>query len=347
MKTFLIAEAGVNHNGKEDLALKLVDIAANSGADAVKFQTFRAENLVTIKAPKADYQKKETGAGGQYEMLKNLEMSEELHFKIFKRCQEVGIEFMSTPFDENALDFLIKLGMRRIKIPSGEITNLPFLRYVASKNLPIILSTGMSNLEEVIDAVTCVQDQRSALGYDSDLSKYLTILHCTSNYPAAYSDVNLRAMSTMANTLNLPVGYSDHTLGLDASLVAVSIGAKVIEKHFTIDKSLPGPDHRASLMPDELVELVRRIRVTEDILGSSVKEPTLSEIPVMKIARRSISFAIDVPKGYLIKEDDVVLLRPGNGIEPKYLDAVIGRELARPMSCGDTLQWSDLVPINK
>jgi N,N'-diacetyllegionaminate synthase len=254
---------------------------------------------------------------------------------------------MSTPFDQDALDFLIDLGMRRVKIPSGEITNLPFLKYVASKNLPIILSTGMSTLDEVIEAVSCIRNERLSLGYDDELSKYLTILHCTSNYPAVYSDVNLRAMNTIANSVNLPVGYSDHTLGSDASLVAVSMGATIIEKHFTLDKGLPGPDHQASLMPDELIDLVRRIILVEDILGSAIKQPTISEIPVMNIARRSVALSINAPKGHVIKESDIILLRPGNGIEPKNLKLLIGRQLAKSMMSGDTLLWSDLLPVNK
>ena len=258
-RTFVIAEAGVNHNGSEELALQLVDVAARCGADAVKFQTFKADKLVRRGAAKAAYQEAATGGGDQHSMLAGLEMSEELHRRLFDRCAERGIEFMSTPFDEEAADFLVGLGMRRIKIPSGEITNHPFLRHLARKDRPLILSTGMATLEEIIDATDVIRAERQRRGLAAPLEAVLTILHCTSNYPAAVEDVNLRAMGTIASAVGVPVGYSDHTLGLAVSTAAVALGAVVIEKHFTLDSALPGPDHKASLTPDELAALVGQI----------------------------------------------------------------------------------------
>jgi N,N'-diacetyllegionaminate synthase len=225
MKTFIIAEAGVNHNGSEDLALKLVEIAAECGADAVKFQTFKAEKLVLKGAEKADYQKRETGDGDQFSMIKDLEMPERLHRKLWGRCQLVGIEFMSSPFDDDAADFLVSLGMRRIKIASGEITNYPFLMHLAGKNKPLILSTGMSTLTEIHEAVGIIRKTREQHGFHEDLREMLTVLHCTSNYPAAIEDVNLMAMKTIADSTGLPIGYSDHTAGISVAVAAVELVA--------------------------------------------------------------------------------------------------------------------------
>lgn len=342
MKTFFIAEAGVNHNGSEELALQLVDTAARCGADAVKFQTFTADKLVRKGAEKAEYQKMATGAGDQHSMLKKLEMSAELHQKLIQRCAEVGIEFMSTPFDEDAANFLITLGMQRVKVPSGEITNTPFLRFLAGKNVPLIVSTGMADLEEVQQAVRVIAEERQRLGLTQPLEHVLTLLHCTSNYPAAPDDVNLRAMQSMAEATRLPVGYSDHTLGLAVSTAAVAMGAVVIEKHFTLDKNLPGPDHPASLDPAELAALVEQVRATEQALGSSVKAPVPSELPVRALVRRSVCLAHDMAQGKPLTAQDLCLLRPGTGIAPADLDAVVGRVLTRPLPMGTTLEWSDL-----
>jgi len=250
MKTFIIAEAGVNHNGNENLALRLVEVAAKSGAAAVKFQTFSADKLTRKGAAKAEYQKQTTGEGDQHGMLKALEMSQSLHKRLFAHCADLGIEFMSTAFDEEALDFLISLGLKRIKVPSGEITNAPFLRHMASKGLPMIVSTGMAELQEVVAAVDIIRAERLKHGFSEPLADKVTILHCTSNYPAKSADVNLRAMKTMSQATGMPIGYSDHTLGLAVSTGAVALGATVIEKHFTLDSTLPGPDHGASLEPD-------------------------------------------------------------------------------------------------
>lgn len=342
MKTFIIAEAGVNHNGDEKMAFELVGTAAQSGADAVKFQTFSADKLTRKGAEKAEYQKQATGDGDQHGMLKALEMSEDLHRRLFARCTELGIEFMSTAFDEEALDFLVVLGIKRIKVPSGEITNAPLLRHMASKGLPLIVSTGMAELGEVVAAIEIIRAARQSHGFTEPLGDIVTILHCTSNYPVESADVNLRAMNTMAQTTGLPVGYSDHTLGLAVSTGAVALGARVIEKHFTLDCELPGPDHKASLEPDQLAALVRQIRDVEVALGSDIKAPTASELPVRDLVRRSVTTVRPLVAGAIVGKDDVTLMRPGTGIPPVDLDKVIGRKSARHIPAGETVQWSDL-----
>lgn len=340
-KTFVIAEAGVNHNGSEELALQLVDIAAQCGADAVKFQTFKADKLVLRGAGKVAYQLANTGEGDQYSMLSKLEMSESLHQLLFERCVDQGIEFMSTPFDEEAVDFLIDLGIKRIKVPSGELTNHPFLRFLAGKGRPLIVSTGMATLEEILEATEVIRSERARLKLAEPLDTLLTILHCTSNYPAAAEDVNLRAMSTISAAIGLPVGYSDHTLGLAVSTAAVALGAVVIEKHFTLDRKLLGPDHKASLLPDELAALIRQIRDVERALGSSEKRPVAAELPVLESVRRSVTSACDLEAGVPVSSSDLTLLRPGTGILPKDLDSVCGRSPKRNIPAGTTLLWSD------
>lgn len=342
MKTFIIAEAGVNHNGDEDLALALVDAAAKSGADAVKFQTFSADKLARKGLEKAEYQKQSTGDGDQHSMLRALEMSESLHRRLFVHCHRLGIEFMSTAFDEDALDFLIRLGIKRIKVPSGEITNVPLLRHMAGKGLPLIVSTGMAELNEVVAAVDLIRSVRAALHFVEPLNEMVTLLHCTSNYPAATADVNLRAMGTMARATGLPVGYSDHTLGLAVSTGAVALGATIIEKHFTIDAKLPGPDHGASLEPDQLQALVRQIRDVEDALGSAVKAPAECELPVRDLVRRSVTTLRPIAAGATVGKDDVTLMRPGTGIPPVDLEKVIGRTSVRSLAAGETMTWSDI-----
>lgn len=342
MSVFIIAEAGVNHNGDEHLALQLVETAKRCGADAVKFQTFSADKLVRPGTEKAEYQKRETGNGDQYAMLKALEMSEALHRKLFAHCAELGIEFMSTPFDEEAANFLIALGMRRIKIPSGEITNEPFLAFLATKNIPLIMSTGMTTLAEIQRAVEVIATARVRAGHLAPLADMLTILHCTSNYPAQCHDVNLRAMQSIAEQTRLPVGYSDHTLGLAVSTAAVALGAVIIEKHFTLDKSLAGPDHKASLTPEKLGQLVRQIRDVEDAMGSPIKQPSASELPIRALVRRSVTVVKPIRAGEPIQQDDVALLRPGTGIAPGELATVIGKVAARDLPADTTLQWSDV-----
>ena len=342
MKAFIIAEAGVNHNGSDELALQLVDVAARCGADAVKFQTFTADKLVRKGTEKAEYQKRETGEGDQHTLLKNLEMSEDLHRKLLERCKTLAIEFMSTPFDEEAADFLVALGMRHIKIPSGEITNHPFLAHLASKNIPLILSTGMATLAEIQEAVDVIRQTRELRGFEGELKAMLTVLHCTSNYPAAIEDVNLQAMTTIAQATDLPVGYSDHTAGTTVSVAAVAMGATVIEKHFTLDRNLSGPDHKASLEPDELAELVTRIREVERAQGSPVKQPCANELPVRELVRRSVTLVCNMAAGEQITTQHVALMRPGNGIAPKDLSAVIGRRVLHDLKGGVTLQWGDV-----
>lgn len=342
MKTFVIAEAGVNHNGNEDLALRLVDTAAECGADAVKFQTFSADKLVRPGAEKAEYQKRQTGGGDQYAMLKALEMSPELHRKLLARCTERGIEFMSTPFDEEAADFLLQLGMKRIKVPSGEITNTPFLEFLSAKGVPLIVSTGMASLDEIREAVQVIAATRERQGFTAPLAEAVTILHCTSNYPAAFADVNLRAMATIAQATGLPVGYSDHTLGLAVSTAAVALGAVVIEKHFTLDRTMPGPDHAASLEPGELAAMIAQIRAVEQALGSPVKQPTASELPVRALVRRSVTAVRAIAEGAVVQAADVALQRPGNGIPPREAHQVPGKRARRAIPAGTTLQWSDL-----
>ena len=341
-RIFVIAEAGVNHNGDEALALRLVDVAAAAGADAVKFQTFNADKLVRRGAAKAEYQKRETGDGDQHSMLRQLELTEELHRKLFKRCQDIGIEFMSTPFDEEAADFLVDLGMKRIKIPSGEITNHPFLVHLADKNLPIILSTGMADLGEINEAVAVIRATRQQAGYDAPLEDMLTVLHCTSNYPTALADVNLRAMTTIGQATGVPIGYSDHTEGVAVSIAAAAMGATVIEKHFTLDRSLPGPDHRASLEPNELSEMIAGIRQVEVMLGSAIKQPMAVEVPVRALVRRSVTLIKNVKAGHILSRSDLALMRPGDGIAPKDLTSVVGKKAAVDIAEGTTLQWSHL-----
>jgi N,N'-diacetyllegionaminate synthase len=321
--------------------LELVDVAARCGADAVKFQTFSADKLVARGTAKAAYQQRETGDGDQHSMLKSLELSDAAHRRIAEHCALRGIEFMSTPFDEDAARLLLSLGMKRIKVPSGEITNLPFLRFLAQQRVPLIVSTGMADMDEIDAAVATVRETwtnaGATLGADA-----LTVLHCTSNYPAAFGDVNLRAMQTIAERIGVPVGYSDHTLGTAVSIAAVARGARVIEKHFTLDRGLAGPDHAASLSPDELAALVASVRAVEQSLGSDIKAPTAAELPIRALVRRSVTLTRDVAQGQALSRADLTLLRPGTGITPAELDQAIGRRLRRALPAGHTLSWSDL-----
>lgn len=340
-RVFIIAEAGVNHNGDELLAMQLVEIAARCGADAVKFQTFSADKLVAKGTAKASYQARETGEGDQYSMLRALELSHATHLSLAQACARCGIEFMSTPFDEEAADMLLGLGMRRIKVPSGELTNLPFLRFLAAKGVPLILSTGMADMQEIDQAVREVRLTWTRIGHTPSADA-LTVLHCTSNYPAVFSDVNLNAMQTIGRDIRVPIGYSDHTLGIAVSTAAVALGAIVIEKHFTIDKSMSGPDHSASLNPDEFKAMVDSIRAVEKCLGSATKAPTANELPIRALVRRSVTLRRDIEAGATLQADDVALLRPGTGIPPAELDRVAGRQALKTMTAGTTLNWSDL-----
>ena len=335
MSCFIIAEAGVNHNGSVDLALLLVEAASESGADAVKFQTFCADKLVVPGAEKAAYQKDQTGDGDQYGMLKQLELSVDDYDAIIKRCDQLGIEFMSTAFDSKSLDLLVRIGVRRLKIPSGEITNIPLIRAHAQKKLPIILSTGMSTLAEVSCAVDAITKE---LGPDSDL----TLLHCTSNYPTPLQDVHLNAMLTLKDEFGFSVGYSDHTQGTLAALAAVSAGAEVIEKHLTLDNKLPGPDHQASIEPKEMSDLVKSIRNVEILLGSHEKQPTEAEQPILSLVRRSVFVRRRISAGCMVSGEDLILLRPGTGIPPCDLDRIIGCLAKVDMESGHMLSWCDL-----
>jgi len=311
-KVFIIAEAGVNHNGSIELAKQLIDVAAKAHADAVKFQTFIAEEVVSTDAPKAEYQKQTTNTS---ESQLKLELSKEDHQELIDYAKHKNIMFLSTPFDERSVDLLGELRVPLIKISSGEITNHPFLKYITKKGLPIILSTGMSTLEEVAEAVSVIKDA----GCED-----LTLLHCTSNYPARVEDCNLLAMKTMADAFDVAVGYSDHTPGIYVPLAAAAMGACVIEKHFTLDKNLPGPDHKASLEPAELEEMVQGIRLVEKARGSSVKAPVESELEVRDVARRSIVAKVDIPVGTVITEDMLAFKRPDVGFSPKDMNQIIG-----------------------
>ncbi len=323
----IIAEAGVNHNGGLEMAVRLVDAAAEAGVEVVKFQTFKAEQVVSPLAPKATYQVQTTGASeSQLDMVKKLELPPDAFRQIERHCVERGIIFLSTPFDKESVDLLEDLGVPAFKIGSGELTNLPFLSYVASKGKPMILSTGMANLDEVAVAVNAVR----ASG-----NRALVILHCVSNYPANPSSVNLRAMKTLEETFGVPIGYSDHTEGIAVALAAASVGACVIEKHFTLDRSLPGPDHRASLEPNELAAMVRGIRTVEAALGDGIKRPAAEELNTMAVARRSLVAACDLQAGTVLVESMIAIRRPGTGLPPASLPELIGRRLRQDLPAGN------------
>lgn len=326
---FIIAEAGVNHNGDADAALRMVDVAADAGAEAIKFQTFRADRLVTRSARKADYQQRTTDpAESQYEMLRRLELPERAYEAVLERCTARGVVFLSTAFDEESADFLEKLGMSVFKIPSGEIPNLPFLLRVAAKQKPMIVSTGMANLGEVYTAVQTIR----AAG-----NQQILLLQCVSNYPATVESTNLRAMATMTAAFGVPVGYSDHTEGDAVALAAVALGACVIEKHFTVDRRLPGPDHTSSLEPHELAALVRNIRRVEAALGDGQKVPAPAEMATAAAARKSLVAACDIPPGTVLTEAMIVIKRPGIGLPPAMRPYVIGRTARTPIVEGTPL----------
>ena len=326
---FMIAEAGVNHNGDLKRARALIDVAVEAGADAVKFQTFQADRLATPDAPKADYQLQTTGdAESQFDMLRRLELSPDAHRELQSYCHERGIIFLSTPFDDVAVDLLDELGVPAFKISSGDLTNSPLLEHVASKGKPVILSTGMSELSELIEAVSVL----NTAGCENPV-----LLHCVSNYPADAAEVNLRAMQTMRSAFDVPVGFSDHTEGIDVALAAVALGACVIEKHFTLDRTLPGPDHRASLEPAELRELVRSIRRVETALGHGRKVPSASELETAKVARRSLVAACDIRAGTTLERSMVVMRRPGTGMSPGMIETLLNRRAVREIAAGTLL----------
>lgn len=338
-KVIIIAEAGVNHNGNIEMAKQLIDVAVNAGVDYVKFQTFKAETIVSPTAKKADYQSKniDDGDDSQFKMLKNLELSHENHLLLIDYCDQKNIKFFSTAFDVDGVNYLDSLGLEMFKIPSGEITNYPYLRVIAQKNKPVILSTGMATLGEIENAIAVL------LKYGANRAT-LTILHCNTEYPTPMEDVNLKAMLTIGHAFGVQIGYSDHTLGIEVPTAAVALGASIIEKHFTLDRNLSGPDHKASLEPNELKAMVDAIRnIEKAISGNGRKEPSKSEIKNVKIARKSIHLKKDLKSGSIISENDIIALRPGDGISAMFWINLIGRKLQNDKKAFDKLEWKDLV----
>lgn len=332
MKTLVIAEAGVNHNGDLQIAHQLIDAAVDAGADMIKFQTFRADQLVTTTAKKADYQDQTTDASeSQHEMIRKLELSIDVHKELLSYCNKRGIIFFSTAFDLSSLDLLNDIGLELFKIPSGEITNLPYLRCVGGFGKPILLSTGMSNLGEIEAAVEILVKAGTP-------RKDITILHCNTEYPTPMSDVNLKAMVNMGIALNMDIGYSDHTLGIEVPVAAVALGAKVIEKHFTLDRNLPGPDHKASLEPTELQAMVQAIRNIKVALGDGIKRVTASELKNKDIIRKSLVASEHIKMGDVFTENNITTKRPGLGLSPMRWDEIIGRKASRDFSIDELIE---------
>ncbi|MBX9633480.1 MAG: N-acetylneuraminate synthase, partial [Magnetospirillum sp.] len=331
---YVIAEAGVNHNGELELAHRLIDAAAAAGADAVKFQTFKAELTMAAFTPKAEYQKNNDGAEGtMFDMVKRLELSYDDFAKLAEHCRHSGIAFMSTAFDADSLDFVVSLKPPVLKWPSGEIDNLPLLRQGAAKGLPIILSTGMASLGDIEAAMAALE-----AGGCHDIA----ILHCVSDYPAAFADLNLRAIPALATAFGRPAGLSDHSLGTIAPLAARPLGMCILEKHFTLDRALPGPDHKASLEPSELTAMIRDLRAIESALGDGIKAIRPAELGTRALARRSLRAARPLECGAVIGAEDMIPLRPADGISPMQIDLVVGRTLRRALAPGDKVEWSDL-----
>jgi len=330
-KTFIIAEAGVNHNGDKNLAYKLIDIAKESGADAVKFQTFKAARIISKNTQMADYQKKNLGKeDSQIEMIKKLELSYKDFEDLKKYCGEKGIIFLSSPFDEESIEFLDKL-VPYYKIPSGEIVNYRYLKLIAEKNRPIIMSTGMANLSDVEKALDTI--------YSINQDAEIYLLHCTTNYPTFYEEVNLKAMITLKEAFKLPVGYSDHTLGIEVPIAAVAMGAQIIEKHFTLDRNLPGPDHKASLEPNELKAMVNAIRNIEKALGNGIKKPNKSEKEIEKVVRKKLVATRDIKSGETISEKDIAIKRSNIGLSPDFLEVIIGKKIIKDIKEDEGFTW--------
>ena len=323
MSVFIIAEAGVNHNGSIDLAKKLIDVASNAGADAVKFQSFKAENLATKNAQKAMYQKETTNIEeSQFDMLKKLELSTEMHKELISYCRNKKIIFLSSPFDHESIELLEDLGLEIFKIPSGEITNLPYLRHIGKLDRKIILSTGMSNIDEVRNALDILINSGTK-------KENITVLHANTEYPTPMEDVNLRAMVTIGKELDIKFGYSDHTLGIEVDIEAVAMGANCIEKHFTLDCNMEGPDHKASLEPNELKAMVVAIRNIELALGKNIKKPSKSELLNIQIVRKSIVAKTVIKKGEIFSEKNLTTKRPGGGTNPMKWDEIIGTKATK------------------
>lgn len=334
----IIAEAGVNHNGSIEMAKQLIDVAAEAGVDIVKFQSFKASNLVSKEAKKASYQKKSLNEtdDSQLSMLKKLELDEAAHVELIAYCNSKKIEFLSTGFDTESVDLLCKLGVRLNKVPSGEITNKPFLRQLARQQKPVIISTGMANLSEIEAAINVIVGE----GLDRE---NITVLHCNTEYPTPMEDVNLKAMQTIKEAFKVKVGYSDHTKGIEVAIAAVAMGAEVIEKHFTLDRNLPGPDHKASLEPQELKNMVASIRNIElAIGGNGLKETTPSEMPNKIIARKSIHLSREAMSDEVLTNDHLIMKRPGDGISPMMIDLVVGRKVKNALPADYKLDWKDL-----
>jgi len=338
LRTIIIAEAGVNHNGNIDLAKRLIDAAADAGVDYVKFQTFKSENLVSKAASKAEYQLSNLSSqsGTQYDMLKKLELSIEDHHVLIDYCAQKKIQFLSTAFDLESADLLLSLGIDYFKIPSGEITNLPFLKKLAGFGKKIIISTGMCTYEEIERALSVIISNGTAL-------ENITVLHCNTEYPTPFEDVNLRAMESIKNKFGVKIGYSDHTLGIEVPIAAVALGACMIEKHFTLDRTMEGPDHKASLEPSELIQMTTAIRNIEKALGSKDKFPSASEIKNKSIARKSIHLNKFLPQNTFITEADLAMLRPGDGISPMEMDKVVGKQVLVDLEENHKLAWEDLL----
>ena len=332
MRTLIIAEAGVNHNGDLSMARRLVDAAAEAGADLVKFQTFRADRLVTTSAKKASYQMATTAANeSQHEMIRRLELTEAMHDDLIMHCRQCRIEFFSTAFDVENLDYLMGLGMSRIKVPSGEITNLPYLRRVGSFGKPVILSTGMSTLGEIESALNALEQCGAS-------REKITVLHCNTEYPVPMAEVNLRAMLSIRHAFGVAVGFSDHTEGIEVAVAAVALGATVIEKHLTLDRNLAGPDHRASIEPDELRQLVRSIRNIESAMGDGIKRPNARELGNRPAARKSLVAALPIARGEVFSESNLTTKRPGTGISPMRWDEVVGRKAGRDFAPDEPIE---------
>lgn len=332
---FVIAEAGVNHNGDVGLALRLCDAARQANADAVKFQTFRAEDLVVRGAPTAGYQARQTGEQDQFAMLERLELTEAQHREIKAYCDRIGIEFFSTPFSVGAVDMLVGLGVQRLKLSSGELTHRALVEHAAATQLPLLMSTGMATMEEISEGLAWARAARGHLDG-------VVVLHCTSAYPAPDDALNLRAMQSMARDLGVDIGYSDHSLGIEAPLAAVALGASVIEKHLTLDRAMPGPDHAASLEPAELAAMVRGIRRVSAMRGDGIKAPGAEERDTARVARRSVVVACAIPAGTVLTPPMLQCRRPATGIPPRDLGDVVGRRTRTALVPGDVLQWDHL-----
>ena len=342
-RVVVIAEAGVNHNGCIDRAKEMVDVAVEAGADYIKFQTFKADNLVSKDAKQAPYQTKNSKVEeSQYEMLKRLELTDSMHISLMDYCSQKGIRFLSTGFDIESVNYLEEK-IDFYKIPSGELTNLPLVKEITKKAKPIILSTGMASLVEVKQVVEFIRNEQKAHGVkEHKLLPPLTVLHCTTAYPTEFKDVNLKAMITMKESMMVDVGYSDHTLGIEVPIAAVALGASVIEKHFTLDRGLEGPDHLASLEPAELKEMISAIRKVEDCLGTGVKEITEAEKENMAVARKSLFYANDFDEGHVLRDGDLIAKRPADGVSPMEIDSLIGKKLLCPVSKNKMLNRKDL-----